>query len=68
MTGTTGSVWSLYPGSADIFIFFSKAMFSFQKILFSGTVAFIFIWQILFNHELTKLKRFISQFIGKLCN
>ena len=28
----------------------------------------VFIWQILSNHELTMIKRFISRFTNKLCN
>jgi len=29
---------------------------------------FVFIWQLLFNYRLTRLKRFISRFTVKLCN
>jgi hypothetical protein len=39
-----------------------------KNFLDSGTVAFCFIWQLLFNHGLIRLKRFVSRFHGELCN
>ena len=46
----------------------SKAVFSSKNFCFWYYSTFIFIWQILLNYELTKLKKFISRFIGKLYN
>jgi hypothetical protein len=43
-------------------------VFSLQKFLDLATVAFCFIWQLLFNHGLIGLKRFVSRFHGELCN
>ena len=41
----------------------------FAKVfVFNYCSIFVFIWQILSNHGVTKLKRFISRFIVKLCN
>jgi hypothetical protein len=35
----------------------------------NGTIAFfVVIWQILFNHGLIRLKRFVSSISSKLCN
>jgi len=40
-----------------------------QKNYKINTLALSFVfWQILFNHGLTRLKRFVSQITGKLCN
>jgi len=46
----------------------SKDVFSSKNFCFWYYSTFIFIWQILLNYELTKLKKFISRFIGKLYN
>jgi hypothetical protein len=47
----------------------SMALFSYKKFCKMDTVAFLFIFdKYLSNHGLTKLKRFISQITGKLCN
>jgi hypothetical protein len=45
-----------------------SGVFSWQKFLDLGTVVFCFIWQLLFNHGLIRLKRFVSWFHGELCN
>jgi len=39
-----------------------------ENILNFVTVVFFYLCQILFNHKLTRVKRFVSRFIGKLCN
>ena len=38
----------------------------FWKIGYCST--FVFIWQLLFNHRLIRLKTFVSRFPTKLCN
>jgi hypothetical protein len=35
---------------------------------FNTIVILFFIWQTLSNHKVTRFKRFVSRFIGKLCN
>ena len=49
---------------------FSPQHWGVRKILvfFCYCSTFVFIWQILFNHGVIRLKRFISQISDKLCN
>ena len=54
------------PGSVSLFF---KALFSSQNFAsFFYCNTFVFIWQTLSNHGVTRLKRFISQISGKLYN
>ena len=63
-------------GGKDIWAFPDHHESSTTKALFSSDFffgfqycsIFVFIWQILFNHRLTRFKRFISWFTDKLCN
>ena len=48
---------------------FLKAVFSWRESLNLGMVALsFFIWQIVFNYGLIRLKTFVSRFSTKLCN
>ena len=47
----------------------TKGLLSSVKFGNLATVAlFVFIWQLVFNHGLIRLKTFVSQFPTKLCN
>jgi len=50
--------------------FFARALFTSKKFYLQNrnSSTFVCIWQILSNHVLTRLKRFISQITDKLCN